>query len=130
MNEHTWPGHVVRLNPAEQFFYNHAGSAHDPVHENATSGRTRGAVLLAAAEATAKRKGWIIQWELDADADNEPGPGYFVSGEPQWEATLYNNADGKGEFLAGLSAIDLGEEGLSNPYVRVVEAELASEALS
>jgi hypothetical protein len=129
--------HKIVLTDDEQFFYDHAGCSR-AMDEPAWSGRARVAVLLAEAEATAKRKGWEITWEIDFDADTEPSDSYFVSGAPHWQASLWAHEDGVPVHLAGLGSIDLGFAGGSttepaspwhNAYARVVEAELASEAM-
>jgi hypothetical protein len=127
--------HKVTLTPEEEFFFAHAGYSHDPEHETRTSGRTRGAILLAHAASEAKRRGWSATWDIDQDADTVPTDSYFVSGAPHWECLL---TDADGTVLASLSSIDLGfapgsdsEPKLpyGDSYATVVEAELALEAL-
>lgn len=124
--------HKIRLTEAEEFFYRNAGYSR-AMDEPAYSGKTRGAILLADAEAHAERHDWVYRWEIDADADITPTDSYFVSGAEHWECVLFNQDD---EILASLCSIDLGfdKHGYANhpndqPYARVVQAELASEAM-
>jgi|SRR6516165_3357603 hypothetical protein len=128
-------GHIIRFTAAEQFFYEHAGYRRDP-DEPPYSGRARCAILLADAEATAKRKGWTTVWDIDPDAEIVPSDSYFVSGAAHWQAALI---DADENVLASLCSIDLGfADGTDgdpkwpsdDPYSRVVAAELAAEALS
>jgi hypothetical protein len=124
--------HKIVFSEAEEFFYQHAGYSH-AMTEPAWSGRARSAVLLAQAEDALRRSDARVVWTIDPDADNEPGEGYFVSGHPQWQADLIrdNGTDGI-EYLASLGSIDLGKPHdavtYSEPYIRVIEAELAQQA--
>ena len=125
--------HKIRLTEAEQFFYDNAGYSR-AMDEPAYSGRTRCAVLLADAERHAESHGWQYRWEIDADADITPTDNYFVSGAEHWECLLF---DKEGNVLASLGSIDLGYDSTGVyanhpndvPYGRVVQAELASEAM-
>lgn len=121
---------TVTLTDAEQFFYDHAGWGYDPATETPEHGRARGAMHLADAEKHAARKLWSVEWEIDPDADTEPTDSYFVSGNPQWCATLYDEG---GNVLASLCGIDFAEPHdvtpEAEPYARVVAAELAYEAI-
>jgi hypothetical protein len=108
---------------AEAFFREQSGCSNEKhVHR------------LAKAEAEASKRGWHTHWEIDPDADNEPTDTYFVSGAPQWQALLI---DEDGQCIASLGGIDLGYDDTGDeitpesnpPYRRVVEAELALEAL-
>lgn len=120
--------HKITLTDSEQFFYDHAGCSFDPSRETASSGLTRNAILLASAEEHAKREGWDVEWDIDPEADIIPTANYFVSGAEQWTATL-RNLDG--EPLANLCGIDLGHNAVpeTDPYARVIAAELATEAI-
>jgi hypothetical protein len=128
---------TVTLTEQEQFFYDHAGWSYNPAAETPEHGRAAGAVLLARAETGLRRApGTHVTWEPDPDADNEPADGYYVSGHPQWQAALVRyaperpDANGDGNvILASLGGIDLGDDGLYSAYRRVIEAELALEAL-
>lgn len=117
--------HKVTLTDREQFFYDNAGYSYDPATETASSGRTRNAILLAQAESVLLREKWDVTWDIDPDADTEPSDNYFVSGAPHWMCEV-KTSDGR---TANLCSIDLGHGKYpeSEPYARVVEAELASE---
>lgn len=120
----------VKLTDAERFFYEHSGFSHS-LDESPTSGRTRGAILMAFAERESARRGWSVIWEIDQDADTVPTEDYFVSGNPQWIATLNGEHD---EYLASLCGIDFaedysGSDPTSDPYARVVAAELTYQSI-
>jgi len=126
--------HLVTLTEDEQFFYDHAGYSHRP-DEEPSSGRTRGAILLAMAEREARHRNWVYSWWIDADADITPTDTYSVSGAEHWGVTL---CDVNGVILGSLWSIDLGfahgnhgepKQPEDDPYHRVVQAELALEAL-
>jgi hypothetical protein len=121
----------VQLTEAEQFFYEHAGYSH-ALDESAESGRARAAILLAFAEHESESRGWYVNWSIDQDADTTPTANYYVSGNPQWEAVLY---DAERRHLASLCGIDFavdysGTDPSADPYARVVAVELAQEALA
>lgn len=88
---------------------------------------TRGALSLARAEREMQRRGWTVEWRDDPDADwswlDQPG----FEKEKAKEHEVYGAVlrDRRGTVLASLW-------GIFDPdakYQRVVEAELASEAL-
>jgi hypothetical protein len=120
----------VKLSEAAAFFYANAGSSYIPAIETEPEGRLRIALDLARAEHMITVRGASVQWEIDHDADTMPTGSYFVSGNPQWEAVLY---DADGEVAGSLCGIDFAEAyevtPESDPYARVVAAELASEYL-
>lgn len=112
---------------AVRFFYHHAGYGYDPKTETKEQGKRRGARALARAEQAARERGWSVTWEDDADADpcwNEDAcdKGHMPHSHECLQATLY---DADGDMLASLGGIYEP----SRDYTRVVEAELASEAL-
>jgi hypothetical protein len=115
--------HKITLTEAEQFFYDHAGYSYRADHETKGSGRTRIAVLLADAEEARKRAGAEVQWEEDPDIWGEDAEATY------WYAALVGES---GETLASLGGIGFaeGKGPDTDPYGRVVEAELASEALT
>lgn len=144
----TTPGFSPPVSEGEAFFFEHAGWGYHPDRETPEEGRMRGARTLRAAEVYAQREGWHVDWEEDPDPitddDVERDEDYS-----QYVAVLY---DSEGNVLGSLGSIDLGSdtcmgydarphhfEGgpitgeplrkVYDPYVRVVEAELASEAL-
>lgn len=119
----------VRPSPTA-FFYRHAGysypQAATPVQQRAH--RLNGARALAKAEADARDAGISFDWAIDhgstsADWSDEK------SAWCQWRC-IARNAEGLN--VASLWGIDFGRDGdpWGDPYRRVVEAELATEALS
>lgn len=130
------------LNPY-QFFLKHAGYSHNPATELPMQGRVRCARQLAAAERKARDTGLYFTWNptdyLSSEwiADNEDG-GKNCNPWSTWDCMCHAptietaGADNEpGEVLASLGGIDFGRDGepWGNPYRRVVEAELALEAL-
>lgn len=114
------------MNAAERFFYDNAGFSHDPATETVEEGRTRCAKLLAAAEARASAEGYSFEWDVD-DLDSSEW-----SDDPEpWAQWVCVMRDPDGEIIETLCGIDFGRDGSpwGNPYRRVVEAELASQAL-
>jgi hypothetical protein len=126
--------HLVTLTDDEQFFYDHAGYSYRQ-DEKPSSGKTRGAILRAMAEREARRHNWVYSWEIDTDADLTPTDTCFVSGAVHWRVCL---RDINGVLLGALGSIDLGfahgnsgepKQPENDPYHRVVQAELALDAL-
>lgn len=108
------------------FFREHAGSSHRPGRETEAQGRARGAQALAYAEARARVLGAVFVWQHD-----DIGSSSFLTHEDGgpwalWQCLCYGSS---GRVLASLSGIDFGCDGspYSDPYSRVVEAELALE---
>lgn len=102
----------------EQFFYEHGGYAVAPT-ETEQQARERCARELAAAEAYARERNWVYEWEPD---------GMPCDHSPECEETpecclLWNEA--RTDLLASLCGIC----GATDNYRRVVEAELAQEAM-
>lgn len=114
---------------AEQFFYEHAGRSWHPETETEEQGAIRGARELAAAEAEGKRRGWWVSIEHDPEGPMEDDVGsveYVESGEGVClEAFLWADRDVP---LASLCDIVVSSE--DDPYMRVVAAELMSQALA
>lgn len=116
------------LSPAESHFWDRAGWSYGgPKNPSETpeQGRERCARYLARVEVWAASEGLQYQWEYDGQTDEsfrETSDPY-----PLWACYLWNG-DGS-EMLANLCGIDLGRDGTprTDPYRRVVEAELASE---
>ncbi len=103
-----------------RFFRQHGGGV---VGEAA-----RGALDLARAEREAERRGWRTDWEYDEGADWSwlDQPGFEREKAKEHEVYVAILRDKNGYVLASLG-------GIFDPdrrYMRVVEAELASEALS
>lgn len=122
---------------ATQFFFKHAGYSYNPQTETRLQGRWRGAKALAEAEAFAKKQEWSFEWQLEeedprivfGEPDAVNGPFYNPDNE-FWCCVLRANtgdyADNRdGQILQSLGMI----EAPSVEYRRVVEAELALEAL-
>lgn len=116
----------VPMTKDEQFFYEHAGYSHDPKTETPEQGRVRCAKDLAAAETYAKDHDWSFDWSWDDGGD--------LGDHSEWcdmeyqhdhniEVCMLRGADGNVlEALGGIIDAD-------NNYRRVVQAELASQAL-
>lgn len=116
------------LGSSEAFFFTHAGYSYDAKIETRKQGRMRCAVDLASAERFAQTRDWEFEWESDwsigshqkfygkdsAYEDSEPGT---------CESCVLRDSDGNA--LESLGCIDDAD---SN-YRRVIEAELASEAM-
>jgi hypothetical protein len=106
---------------AVDFFYKHAGYGYGP-GETPEQGRRRGAVKLAKAEQEATARGWTVKWEEDPEGWDSLGDIDPDDVKEILVAVLY---DEDGNVLGSLGSI-------VNPdrdYARVVEAELALEAL-
>jgi hypothetical protein len=112
---------VKALKGAVNFFYKYAGYGYTPGKETKSQGRWAGARKLAHAEYMAKQKGWKVEWQND-DEPYEMGDAETEMPNEVLGAVL---KDENGEQLASLWGI--GDP--SNAYRRVVEAELALEAL-
>lgn len=115
---------------AYEFFYEHAGWSYDPKSETKKQGRQRCAAGLARAEAWARSSGTFYNWERD----------YETNGETEWQCSMFKHLSTPGtdpELVGHLGGIDLGTEspvdyrpGHRCTYARVVEAELALEAMT
>lgn len=114
---------------AFDFFYANAGSSHNPLTETPEQGRARGARQLAQAEARASALGYEFNWVSDVegcsgcDCGNEECDCF--SGNLH-EVLGCIAVDADGEEKASLWGIC----GATREYRRVVEAELALEALA
>ncbi len=110
------------LTLTELFFFEHAGYSYDPKTETAQVGRIRCARGLALAEHVASELGWQYEWCDDWQGDHSC---YEENEGPEsCESCVLRDAQGK--VLASLGCIDDAD----NSYRRVIEAELASEALA
>lgn len=115
------------MNADQKFFYENAGYSYNPATETQDEGRTRCARELADAEARGRDAGLSFDWSVDQDSDSRDhakGARYEL-----WQCVCY---DAEGKAVAYLGAVDFGRNGSphSDNYRRVVEAELAQEAIS
>jgi hypothetical protein len=117
------------LTPDELFFFEHSGYSYPS--GAGVMGRIEAKIGWARRSAAAleevERRGWIFEWNNDELCDNEEGVLYYHAGL----------RDEHGEPLAGLGCIgmlyDNGEPWDTygrHPYYRVVESDLALEALA
>ena len=111
---------------AAEFFFEHAGYSYDPAKETKLQGRRRCAARLSKSEQWAAASGVSYKWELDNLTNREftnYGPEYSL-----WSVLAYG---GGGNIIGSLGGVDFGVDGQpwGNPYARVVEAELALEAM-
>jgi hypothetical protein len=114
------PRRSIEMN-AYQFFLKHAGYAYDPKTETAQQGRIKCARQLAQAERDARDGGFSYNWSVDEISSQEEG-------KTMWQCGMYNE---NGRIVNSLHGIDLGENTpWSDPYRRVVEAELALDGLT
>jgi hypothetical protein len=103
----------------ERFFYDNAGYSYNPETETPEDGKRKGAIALAAAVRFALENGWRFDWDNDTD---EP----CNCGESDCDHTVEFCLLTHGDTLLGsLSGIC----GATENYRRVVEAELALEAM-
>jgi len=104
-----------------EFFYKHAAYSYGP-GQTKRQGRMEGAMKLARAEREAEERGWKVEWEYDetpydmGDAETEMPNEVLV-------AVL---KDANNNVIGSLSGIGDPDDN----YRRVVEAELALEALA
>lgn len=119
-------GWVRPVSEGERFFYDHAGWSYDPKTETAEEGRWRSARDLRSAEVHAEREGWYVEWESDPDGDYMDADTEWADW-PHYQATLYDQDGNILTSLCGVMFADRGDE-TSDPYARVVAAELAEEA--
>ncbi len=113
-----------RSETAVKFFYEHGGYSYGQGGTK-EQGRLRCARALAEAEAYASAHGWRVCWSDDwSIGDHAKEYDCYEDGGPETceHAALYT-ADGT--LIGSLSCID----DASTNYRRVVEAELASEAM-
>ena len=115
----------MRQSPV-RFFFANAGYSYTPGKETKLQGRWRCARDLASAERIASDRGYSFEWSQD-DMTNrdftDDGPEYYL-----WACVC---RDDSGNVVASLGGVDFGYERdpWMDDYRRVVEAELASEAI-
>jgi hypothetical protein len=110
-----------------RFFYRHAGFSYDPATETREQGRRRRARMLAQAERDARVYGLSFAWNVDPDVDSSD----WSDDRPAWQVWECHAMNRDGDMLACLGGIDFGRDGSpeGEAYARVVEAELAQEAM-
>lgn len=114
---------------AFNFFLEHAGYSYNPKTETPKQGRAKCARKLAKAERDAKALGYRFVWEGDwtlvHSHDDEYGSEAYPNGDPDTceSCTCF---DSEGKSVASLGCID----DATPEYRRVIEAELAMEALA
>lgn len=118
----------MKTKSAVRFFYQHAGFSFDPKTETRNQGKWRCAREMARAEKYANAQDWLFEWEDDWSIGNHKefygeGSAYDEHEPSTCESCLLRDLDGN--VLASLSCIDDADVN----YRRVVEAELACEAL-
>jgi hypothetical protein len=104
------------LSEAERFFYDHAGNSYNPRIEIEAARR------LAAAEQRMKDGPYFIA----VTPDDVPWDGDVPYDGPLWIVGLYSVEGSTDSELIG-SIGSVATETVSDPYIRVVAAELASE---
>ena len=111
---------------AEQFFfYQNAGYSYDTKTETPEQGRIRCAKSLAEAEAVGQRLGYVFEWEFDQDPDLSWMSDEERAQEHEVLCCRIVDPENARHSLASLC-------GITDPdrhYSRVIEAELASEAI-
>jgi hypothetical protein len=109
------------------FFYEHAGYGWNPETEAEQEGHARSARTLAVAEMRAKARGFVFTWSKDWEVGNHKAfygaDSAYADQEPDTCETCVAYYDD--EVVASLGCID----DATPEYRRVVEAELAAEAL-
>lgn len=115
------------MNNAEKFFTRWAGYSWDLRVETQEQGRVRCAQALARAEAAAREAGVVFEWREDDRGSSE-----WSEKRPSWAQWVCIARDADGRVVASLGGIDFGRgrEPWGNPYQRVVEAEVAAEAVA
>jgi len=109
-----------RLKKHAKFFFKHAGYSYGP-GQTPRQGRMEGAMKLAQTEHEAEERGWSVEWTFD---DNP-----YDMGDAETEPSKVLAAilkDASGNVIGSLGGIGDPDDN----YRRVVEAELALEALS
>ena len=110
---------------AYHFFLANAGYSYDPKTQTPMQGRRECARKLADAERGARDAGYSFHWGEDPHADSSD----FSNRKPAYRLWCVDMFNPEGITVASLGGIDFGRDGSpwSDPYRRVVEAELACE---
>lgn len=117
----------MKRQDAFTFFFEHAGYSVHPEKEGEIAGRVRGALQMARDEFLAWDAGTTFEWSEDEHGDSSD----WSDEQPAYAQWCCIARDSAGESCAALGGIDFGRgvEPWGQPYKRVVEAELAGEAL-
>lgn len=122
-------GRSKLIKEAVAFFYANAGYSYNPKTETQEQGKLRCAKSLAKAERNAASAGITFEWEFDQEGcsgcDCKSDECKCSTGE-EHETLCCSARDSEGKVCASLCGICEP----SREYRRVVQAELASEALS
>lgn len=112
---------------AYQFFLKHAGYSYDAATETPMQGRIRCARAMAKSEAAATRLGYSYEWEIDQEINSSE----FSAETPPHQLWCCVMRNPEGQVVASLGGIDFlhHDNPWAEPYRRVVEAELALEAM-
>lgn len=115
----TSPAHLAA------FFAEHAWYSYDPKIETPEQGRLRCAAELASASMRAFEDGFSFEWSIDHEIDSRS----FSKSRPHWSLYQCAMRDANGDVCGSLGGVDFGRDGdpWSDPYRRVVEAQLALE---
>jgi hypothetical protein len=120
---------TVTLTDTERFFYDHAGFSYNPETETADAGHARCAIAFAAAEKRLQRLvddgTHSLTWEEDPEYD----PAGYDPPEPEGTRGFGAILRRGTEVLGSLWAVTFATNDPSDPYARVVAAELADEYL-
>lgn len=119
---------TINIDKAIAFFYEHAGYSVSP-GETQEQGKRRTAERLARAELHATAQGWSFVWSDDWEVGSHTeyyGPGSAYEDREPDTCENCDLFDADGDMIASLCCIDDAD----NNYRRVIEAELADEALS
>ena len=116
-----------QLSEAERFFYEHAPISYNPETETEESGRIRVARALAAAEERLKAGPYFV----DVEPDTGPYEGDNGYDGPLWVVSLYSVEGATDATDSRLieSLWNVACETESDPYIRVVAAELADSSI-
>jgi hypothetical protein len=115
-----------QLTPDQFFFYQNAGYSYDKTTETAEQGRQRCAKGLAEAETIGQRLDYVFEWEFDQDPDLSWMSDEEREQEHEVLCCRIVDPERPKYSLASLC-------GITDPdynYRRVVEAELAAEAIA
>lgn len=116
------------MKTAYHFFLKHAGYSYDLITETKAQGQRRCAKALVNAEKISCASGWSFEWAIDQYSTSEDLNDEIEAYE-LWQCVM---RDIDGNVLASLHGIDFGPgaDPWGDPYRRVVQAELALEAIA